>query len=1056
MFQYWIRFSLNNSTLLLLGSLLFLGFTFSILTEIPVDIFPELNAPTVVILTEAGGFVASEVEQYITFPIESALNGITGLRRVRSASSLGLSIVWAEFDWTEDLFRARQSVSERLSTVIPLLPEEAHAEIAPTSSVAGEVMLISLALEKNSSSNNLEMRAFAEFELRNRLLAIPGVAQVVAIGGELPEYQVLLQQEALRSYNLRLDEIVEAVRRSNSTDSAGYLYNVGGEELSIRQLAQVRSVEDIRQTLIRQEQGQSIRIGDVATVQLAGAPKRGEASENGSSAVVLSIQKTPSANTLKLTKEIDRVLHSVQQNLPKGIQLNPHLIRQSDFIERGIHNVFKVLRDAAIFVALILILFLLNWRTTFITLTALPLSLAVALIMLWKFGMSLNTMTLGGFAVAIGELVDDAIIDVENVHRRLHENQLLPLAEQKKAEDVIYHASDEIRSSVIFATVIIVLVFLPLLFLKGVEGHFFRPLGIAYIISILASLVVALTVTPALCRWLLTKTSTKAHNESGFSRWLKSLYEPTLRRVSRFQKTILALSIVSTILVLLLASTFGSSFLPEFNEGTFTILLFTPPGTSLYESSRIAKAVEEQIQEIKGVRHVARRTGRAERDLHAEPVSNSEIEVALDPGVSKSEIRHQISKILENLPGMSSTIGQPIEHRISHILSGTPAAIAINVYGDSLEKLREIAKEMDQKLKSIPGLRDIVANREVMTPSLVIRYRSADLNRWGLTSEEVAHQVKIALNGETIDEIFEGIRRYSLVVRLQPQEREQISQVQHLLIQTRKGQWLRLKEIADIGKEQTSNLITRENARRKAIISCNIEEGYNLGHLIEIVRKEMDPIVSRYGYSIEYGGQFEAQQSAKNTIVKVSVLVFFMILILLSKAFHSVKCAFLVLLNLPLALIGGVLGIYLFESQNLWQNTLALFSGDSHYQAPVLSIASLVGFITLFGIAVRNGILLVKHYQYLEETEGKSVEEAVFQGSLERMNPILMTALTAILGLVPLVLEYGEPGSELLAPLALVVLSGLISSTFLNLFVVPVGYLLLFKNSSEREVSHAS
>jgi CzcA family heavy metal efflux pump len=1055
-----ISFSLKNPSLVVAMAGFLVLFAGLKLRDMPVDVFPELNAPTVVIMTEAGGLSADEVEATVTFPIETAVNGLPDTRRVRSSSSTSLSIVWVEFDWGTDLYRARQMVSERLAAVRESLPPNVHAEISPITSITGEVMLLALS-SPDGSASPLELRAFAEFTLQNRLLAVGGVAKVVSIGGELPQYQVEVRQDRLAALGLSIEEVVEAARGAHSTATAGYLAEVEYQELPIRQMARVRSVDDIARTIVRMDEGTPVTIGDVADVRLGPSPKRGTAADRAVPAVVVSVQKTPGTNTLDLTKRIDAVLDATERALPAGIVLNRDPIRAERFIKRAVNNVVKVLVEATVIVAVIILLFLLDWRATLVTLTALPLSLAVALLVLWAWGLSINVMTLGGLAVAIGELVDDAIIDVENVLRRLRENARLPAAERKPAVDVIFSASNEIRSSVLFATIIICMVFVPLLFLEGLEGRFFQPLGIAYIVSILASLVVALSVTPALCRFVFAKTygaggaaDARGHGDSPLVRFLKARYEPLLRASIRRRGTVLAGAGALTLASFVLASTFGSSFLPIFREGTFTVFLMAPPGTSLAESDRLARGVELQLAAIDGVVSVTRRTGRAERDEHAEPVSSSEIEVTMTPKADQGVVRTEIDRILSNIPGITTMVGQPIEHRMSHILSGTPAAIAINVYGDDLETLRGLAKEIESALKTIPGTRDVNANREVMVTSLPIRYRAQDLGTAGLTPASAARQVQQALYGETVAEVSDGPRRIDLVVRLAEDERARIEQVGDLMLRGAGGATVRLREVADIGPERTSNLIARENAQRKAIVSTNVAEGYNLGELVKAVREKVDPIVARAGCTVDYGGQFEAQQSASRTILVMGAVVAVAMFLLLQLATGRSRTAVLVMLNLPLALIGGVAAIYITESRPFVGNTLALFGlGDGRYVEPVISIASMVGFVTLFGIAVRNGILLVNHYAHLEEHEGCTRAESVVRGSMERLVPILMTALTAALGLIPLAMSGNKPGSELLAALSIVVLGGLVSSTLLNLFVVPAGYALAFRISREPKFS---
>ena len=1041
-----IGFSLRQSSLVLALAGLVVVLAGLKLRDMPVDVFPELNAPTVVIMSESPGFAADEVELNVTFPIETAVNGLSGARRVRSSSATSLSIVWVEFDWGTDIYRARQLVSERLSAVRETLPDNVHSEITPVTSITGEVMLLALS-SPDGRASPLAVREYAEFTLRNRLLAVPGVAQVVAIGGELPQYQVEVRQERLARHGISIDEVVEAARSAHSTATAGYLANVENQELPIRQMARVRSADDIARTLVRMDDGAPITIGDVADVRVGPSPKRGTAADRGVPAVVVSVQKTPGTNTLELTRQLDLALDGLEKAMPQGIVLNRDPFRAARFIDRALDNVVRVLVEASLIVAIIIILFLLDVRATVITLTALPLSLAVALLVLWAWGLSVNVMTLGGLAVAIGELVDDAIIDVENVLRRLRLNAALPAAQRRGVTEVVYEASNEIRSSVVFATVIICMVFVPLLFLEGLEGRFFQPLGIAYIVSILASLVVALSVTPAMCRLLFARAFERAHaggaadgadghgalsdhGDSRLVRWLKARYEPLLRAAIARRVTVLAGTMALAAAALLYAMSFGTSFLPTFREGTFTVFLMAPPGTSLAESDRLARGVEQRLIGIDGVSSVTRRTGRAERDEHAEPVSFSEIEVTMKANASVDAVRVSIDRIVSDVPGINTMIGQPIEHRLSHILSGTPAAVAIDIFGNDLDVLRGVAKEVESALKSVPGTRDVNANREVLVTSLPIRYRAQDLAAAGLSPASAARQVQQALHGESVAEVNQGVQRLEIVVRLAEDDRASIVQVGELILRGEGGALVRLREVADIGPERTSNLIARENAQRKAIVSTNIADGYNLGDLVAAVRAKVDPIVARAGCTVRYGGQFEAQQSASRTIVSMGAVVAVLMFLMLQAATGRARTALLVMLNLPLALIGGIAAIGLTAPAGT---------------TPILSIPNMVGFITLFGIAVRNGILLVNHYAHLEQHEGCAPAEAVVRGSLERLVPILMTALTAALGLIPLALSGNKPGSEILAPLAIVVLGGLVSSTVLNLFVIPAGHALAFR-----------
>jgi len=1050
-----IHLSVSNATLVVLFAATLLVSAGLLVPRMAVDVFPELNAPTVTIMTEAGGLAADEVEYAVTFPIESAMIGLPGTRRVRSSSTMGLSIVWVDFAWGADALRARQFVSERLASVRDALPVGAHADLTPMTSITGEIMLLALS-SPDGSVSELDVRAFAEFDLRRVLLAVPGVAQVVAIGGQLPQYQILAEQDRLSLEGVSFDELVEAARDAHSTASAGYLPHVDGREIPLRQLARAGGVEDVERSLLAMRGDVPLTIGDVADVLLGPAPRRGTAADRGRPAVVVSIQKSPDANTLALTQRIDEVLDRVEAGLPAGLVLNRDPFRASRFIERSVKTVVKIMIEAGIIVVVILMLFLMHARATIITLVALPLSLAAAVFALWLLGLSINVMTLGGLAVAIGELVDDAIIDVENVLRRLKQNAALPPGSRRPVAAIVVSASNEIRSSMVFATIIICMVFVPLLFLSGLEGRFFRPLGIAYIVSIIASLGVALTITPALCALLLggRREMAKprpdgapddgAQREAPLARLLKRAYAPLLNASLAHRRLVLAATAVVAVASLALASTFGTAFLPTFREGTFTAFLFAPPGTSLEESDRIARGVEQQIVRIEGVSSVTRRTGRAERDEHAEPVSSSEIEITMAPETNQDLVREQIRAVLGSVPAVSTMIGQPMEHRLSHMLSGTPAAIAINIFGDDLAVLRDLAAQIKNELDRVPGVCDVAAHREVMIVSLPIRYRADDLAAAGLSPASAARHVSQLLAGQTVATIVDGSRQIDLVVRLATEERERIEQVMDLRLTGAAGAVVRLREVADIAPELTSNLITRENARRKAVVSLNIAPGDNMGHVVARVRERIDPLVAARGCTVHYGGQFEAQQSASRTMLFMGLGAAAAMFVLLSIATGRAAVALLVMLNLPLALIGGIAAVFITQSDDLLTNTLALFGlGNARFVPPILSIASLVGFVTLFGIAVRNGLLLVNHYRHVQVVEHALPRDAIMRGSIERLVPILMTALTAMLGLVPIALAADKPGSELLAPLAIVVLGGLVSSTVLNLFVVPAGYAML-------------
>ena len=926
MLKALIRFSIDYSLFVLLAAVLVVGLALYRLPKMPVDVFPELNAPTVVIMTEAGGLSADEVEQYVTFPIEAGVGGVSGVRRVRSSSTIGLSIVWVDLDWGADLYRARQLVSERLDSVREQLPAQAHAEITPVTSIAGEIMLVSLS-SADGSVDALALRDYAEFELRRRILAVRGVAQCVAIGGELPEYQVHFDPDRLRLYGITPQEVVDAAGQAHSTESAGYLPDVRGRELPMRQQTRVQDVGDIAGTIVAYRDDAPVTIGQVADVGLGPALRRGAGSEEGRPAVVLSIQKSPGVNTLELTEELDRLFDQIDAaGLPAGMQLNRDVVRQADFIDRSVANVQKILLEAVVIIAFVIVLFLMNVRTTLITLTALPVSVAVALLLTDLMGWGINVMTLGGLAVAVGVLVDDAIIDVENVFRRLRQRRVQPEAARRGRLRVIYDASNEIRPAMVFATLVIVMVFIPLLFLQGIEGRFFRPLGLMYVVSILASLIVALTVTPALCRLLLRgRLGGEGHEDGVLVRGLKRVYRPAVERALSWRWPLLSAAALATAGSLWLGSTFGSSFLPSFNEGTFTLFLIAPPGTSLDESDRLATGVERQLAEIQGVKSVVRRTGRAERDTHAEPVNSSEIEVTLLPDARKHAVRREIDRVFDAVPGVTTMVGQPIEHRLSHLLSGTPAAVAINVYGNDLDELRKIAKEIEAQLVQLPGARDVSANREVLTTTLPIIYRQDDLQAVGLTPGEAAKQVRQALYGETVAVVNQGVRRYDLVVRMDPALRQEVEQVRELMLRSPTGQQVRLREVADLGPQEASNLISRENAQRKAVVSLNVAEGYNLGDLVEQVRARVDPVVAgRPGYFVSYGGQFEAQRSASRTILMTGLGVVVLMLMLLQVSTGSLRAALLVMVNMPLALIGGVVAVYLTQGGGFWHNTLAL------------------------------------------------------------------------------------------------------------------------------------
>jgi HME family heavy-metal exporter len=1052
MLQAIIAFSIRRAPIVIALALLLLGLSLIRLPDHKVDVFPDLNAPQVIILTEAGGMNAVAVEQRISRPIEAACSALPGVRRVRSSSSLSLSLVYIEFDWGQDIYRARQVVSEALATARAELPPEAHVELAPIAGLIGEIqMLALLPADAKANPDPRTMRGFAEFELRRQLLAVPGVAQVVAIGGELPEYQVLPRLADMRRLGVNLDDLAAAAALAQSNAPAGYLPEVRSEELSITQHAQVRSPADIAASVIRWDKGLPIRVGDVADVQLGAAPSRGAAAIGSQAAVILAVKKSPGTNTLAVTANLEKALEQVKASLPAGTRLESGLFRQADFIKASLDNVRHVLRDAVILVVAILVLFLLDLRTTLITLTALPLSIAFTLLVMDFLGLSINVMTLGGIAIAVGALVDDAIIDVENIHRRLGENASLPEAERKHPWKVVFDASNEVRSSVFFATLIICLVFVPLLFLSGLEGRFFVPMGLTYIVATFASLVVAVTVVPALARLWMTRPG-KGHGEGEkktfLVRWLLALYGPSLDWALRWRKSVIGASLLAMVAAVLLARSFGANFLPAFNEGTLMVFAFAPPGTSLPESQRLVRGLGESLAQIEGVKTCVRRTGRSERDVHAHGIDTSEFILALKPGTDPRKIKHEIDKVLADAPGLRTNIGAPIGHQLSEILSGARADIAVNFYGEDLTALRAAVSEAETAIKAVPGSRDVLGERELLLRSIRIDYQAdAIASRLGIPRGHVAEQVQAAFAGRNLAEVTEGPRTYQMTLRLPEVERRDIEALRSLPLhgaEVEPGRRLeaRLDEVAEVQLDAVPMAIQRQGGRRKAVVSVNVADGANLEHLVAAVRQVVEPIAAKHKLSVELGGQFEAQQSARRTLLVLGAITTLGVLLLLATALDSLPVALIVMVNLPLALIGGVLAVFCVQGQGLWGNLTGLL-GQAVYEAPILSISSMVGFVTLFGIAVRNGILLANHYATLN-SEGRPFEEVVRRGSAERLVPILMTAITAILGLIPLALRLGQPGAELLAPLAVVVIGGLISSTLLNCYVVPAAYHLLY------------
>jgi CzcA family heavy metal efflux pump len=989
----------------------------------PVDVFPDLTAPTVTVLTEAHGMAPEEVEALVTAPIESAMNGTTGVYRVRSNSAVGISIVFVEFDLDTDIFRARQLVTEKLQRVT--LPPGAQTPIlGPVSSTMGEIMLISLTSTRTSS---MELRSLAEWVVRPRLLGLPGVSQVSIIGGELKQFHVTVDPSRLAHHGLTLAQVTKAVAAANATAGGGFLERPH-EEYLIRGRARVYSPADLAESVITVRSGTPVLIRDVAEVSVAPAHKRGDGSFNMRPAVVATIQKQPHANTLDVTRRIEATLTGMKSGLPTDVTIDTKAFQQAAFIERAIGNVKAALIEGGVMVTVVLFLFLWNFRTTFISLTAIPLSLVAAVVTLAWFNIGINTMTLGGLAMAIGQLVDDAIVDVENVFRRLKQNAQRPAPEP--VATVIFNASSEIRHSITFATLIIVLVFLPLLSLGGFEGRMFAPLAVAYIVSIVASLAVALTVTPALCFYLLGRAQAiRDERDTAVVAWLKRGYTrllvPTLRRPG----LVIAASATTLVLAVAAIPFMGREFLPPFNEGTLNINATLPPGTSLQESNRVGVLIERMLRETPEVVSTTRRTGRAELDEHAAGVNTSELEVVLRPSKrSHDAMMEELRGNLARLPGMDIEIGQPISHRIDHLLSGTRAQIAIKLFGPDLAMLRTKAGEIRDAIATIPGVVDLLVEPQIGVPQVQINLNRRQAAAVGLRGEDLAETVETAFGHHVASQVLEEQRRYDVVVRLPEDARRSVETIGRTLIDTPSGARVPLAQVADVRVDAGPNTINRENVQRRIIVQANVA-GRDLGGVIHDVRTAVARRVALpQGYFVQYGGQFEAQEKATRQIAVMSALAVIGIFGLLYVALRSSRLAAFVMANLPLAMIGGVAMVFL--------------AGGT------LSIASLIGFITLFGIATRNGIMLISHYRHLMEQEGVAFDKAVVQGSLERLSPILMTALVTGIGLIPLALGGGEPGKEIQQPMAVVILGGIVSSTVLNMLVIPA----LFAKFARRRV----
>lgn len=995
-----IHFSLHNRLAILFCALLVLiGGVYTAMT-MEVDVFPDLNAPTVVVMTEANGMAPEEVERVVTFPIETAVNGSTGVRRVRSTSTTGFSCVWVEFDWGTDIYTDRQIVNEKLAEVSSSLPQTVgQPTLGPQSSILGEVLIVGLTSTKTSQR---DLRTLADWTIRPRLLSIGGVAQVSVQGGEVKEYQVLLHPERMKHHNVSVDETVEAVRDMNQNVSGGVLYEYGNEYL-IRGALATSDVDEIGQTVVKSVDGTPVLLSQVADIKIGDkTPKTGTASNNAQPAVLLTIAKQPNVSTEELTQKLDEAFADIQKNIPSDIKIDSEIFRQSRFIDASISNIQESLIEGAVFVVIVLFLFLMNVRTTVISLVTIPLALLVSILTLKFMGLTINTMSIGGMAIAIGSLVDDAIVDVENVYRRIRTDGF--------SVGTIFEASKEVRMPILNSTLIIVVSFLPLFFLTGMEGKMLVPLGIAFIVSLFASTVVALTLTPVLCSFML-KGGVKDAKEVKWVGWMKARYQQVLTRAMCHGKLVVGSACAMFVITLALCFTLGRTFLPTFNEGSFTISLSTLPGISLDESDKIGKRAEQLLMSIPEIQTVARKTGRAELDEHAFGVNTSEIEApfVLD-GRSRAELQADVRKKLSSIPGVAIEIGQPISHRIDAMLSGTRANIAIKLFGNDLNRMYRLGNEIKESIETVEGVTDLNVEQQVERPQLRITPRRSLMARYGVTPKQFADYISVLLEGETVSQVYEGNNQFDLVVKVDDEDRNGMEHIRSLMIDAN-GKKIPLEYIANIESTTGPNSINRENAQRKIVISANVE-GRDLRSTVADVQEQIESNIKLpEGYRIEYGGQFESEESATRILLLTSAISVLLIFLLLYNQFKSTKLSAIVLLNLPLALIGGVIALVVTDG--------------------VLSIPAIIGFISLFGIATRNGILLIDRYQETHDIVG---------GSLDRLTPILMTALTSGLALIPLALGGDLPGNEIQSPMAKVMLGGLLSSTLLNMFVVPIIY----------------
>ncbi|MBK0401843.1 efflux RND transporter permease subunit [Adhaeribacter sp. BT258] len=1019
-----IEFALHNRLVVIVASALLIFMGSYTASTMEVDVFPDLTAPTVVILTEAHGMAPEEAERLVTYPIETAVNGASNVRRVRSSSSAGISIVWVEFNWGTDIFQARQIVNERLISVAENLPEGVgNPTLAPNSSIMGEIMLISLTAD---STSLMDLRTIADWNIRPRLLATGGVSQVVVIGGEYKQYQILASPQKMKYYGVSLPELLQASKDANQNASGGFL-NEYGNEYIVRGIGKTSDLSELGKSVIKTVNGVPVKIEDVAEIKIGTSVKIGDGSLKGEPAVIMTVMKQPNTNTLELTDKIDAAMAEMSQNLPQDIHINTKIFRQADFITASVNNIQKVLVEGSIFVVIILFIFLMNWRATVISLIAIPISLLVAILTLKWLGLTINTMSLGGMAIAIGDLVDDAIIDVENVYRRLKENAHKPIAERVNKLKVIYDASVEIRSSVINATFIIIVAFVPLFFLSGMEGRLLAPLGIAFIVALFASLIVAITLTPVLCSFLLTsdKRLLKEHQDSWLVRHLNNIYEKALVKAMGMRKLVIGLAVGLLAVALVLFSGLGRSFLPEFNEGSLVVSVVSLPGISLEESNKIGTQVEKALLTVPEIKVTTRRTGRAELDEHAQGVNASEIDAPFTlEDRDREEFMKEVREKVGNITTANITIGQPIGHRIDHMLSGTRANIAIKIFGPDLSQLFTLSNQIKANIEGIDGLVDLSVEQQVGIPQIQIKANRDMLAKYGISIGQFTEFIDVAFAGEKVSEVYEGARSFDLILKFNDANRGKMENIRNSLIDTDSGEKVPLHYVADIVSTSGPNTINRENVQRKTVVSANVAGRDQKSAVAEIRKKIEATIKLPEGYHIEYGGQFEAEAEASRTLMIASLLALLVIFLLLYQEFKDARVSGIILLNLPLALIGGILSVY--------------------FTSGILSIPAIIGFITLFGIATRNGILLVSHYELLlreNHFTGSKKEilyQSIIQGSKDRLSPILMTALTAALALIPLAIAGDLPGNEIQSPMAQVILGGLLTSTVLNLFVIPI------------------